>query len=154
MEVGVQLPEVERDVRWPEYRAMARATEEVGLASIWLGDHLLYRVDSGIRAAFRFTTLAEAEHTLERVANMIVERERSELQQAEIQEERDACKRRGDPTESWPELPPLRGLSVATGKAIISTINAFIISRASRTSSRRRGAPMTSRLGSTNAVVG
>jgi len=28
-----------------------------------------------------------------------------------------------------PELPPLRGLSVATGKAIISTINAFLISR-------------------------
>ena len=60
---------------------------------------------------------------------MIVERERSELQQAEIQEERDACKRRGDPTESWRELPPPRGLSVVTGKAIINAINAFIISR-------------------------
>ena len=45
MEVGVQLPEVERDVRWPEYLAMARAAEEVGLDSIWLGDHLLYRGD-------------------------------------------------------------------------------------------------------------
>jgi hypothetical protein len=84
---------------------------------------------SGKRGTFRFTTLAEAEHTLQRVANMIVERERSELQQAEIQEERDACKRRGDPTESWPELPPPRGLSVVTGKAIINAINAFIISR-------------------------
>jgi hypothetical protein len=58
---------------------------------------------SGKRGTFRFTTLAEAEHTLQRVANMIVERERSELEQAEIQEERDACKRRGDPTESWPQ---------------------------------------------------
>ena len=45
MEVGVQLPEVERDVRWPEYLAIARAAEGVGLDSIWLGDHLLYRGD-------------------------------------------------------------------------------------------------------------
>ncbi len=43
--VGVQLPEVERDVRWPELVAMARAAEEVGFDSIWLGDHLLYRGD-------------------------------------------------------------------------------------------------------------
>jgi alkanesulfonate monooxygenase SsuD/methylene tetrahydromethanopterin reductase-like flavin-dependent oxidoreductase (luciferase family) len=43
--VGIQLPEVERDVRWPEYLAMARAAEEVGFDSIWLGDHLLYRDD-------------------------------------------------------------------------------------------------------------
>jgi alkanesulfonate monooxygenase SsuD/methylene tetrahydromethanopterin reductase-like flavin-dependent oxidoreductase (luciferase family) len=43
LRVGVQLPEVERDVRWPEYLAMARAAEEVGFDSIWLGDHLLYR---------------------------------------------------------------------------------------------------------------
>jgi alkanesulfonate monooxygenase SsuD/methylene tetrahydromethanopterin reductase-like flavin-dependent oxidoreductase (luciferase family) len=43
--VGVQLPEVERVVRWPEYVAMARAAEEVGFDSIWLGDHLLYRDD-------------------------------------------------------------------------------------------------------------
>jgi probable F420-dependent oxidoreductase len=45
LRVGVQLPEVERDVRWPEYVAMARAAEEVGFDSIWLGDHLLYRDD-------------------------------------------------------------------------------------------------------------
>jgi probable F420-dependent oxidoreductase len=43
--IGVQLPEVERDVRWPEYVAMARAAERVGFDSIWLGDHLLYRDD-------------------------------------------------------------------------------------------------------------
>jgi probable F420-dependent oxidoreductase len=42
MNVGIQLPEVERDVRWPEYLAMARAAEECGFDSIWLGDHLLY----------------------------------------------------------------------------------------------------------------
>jgi alkanesulfonate monooxygenase SsuD/methylene tetrahydromethanopterin reductase-like flavin-dependent oxidoreductase (luciferase family) len=34
---------VEREVRWPELRAMARAAEGVGLDSLWLGDHLLYR---------------------------------------------------------------------------------------------------------------
>jgi probable F420-dependent oxidoreductase len=45
MRVGVQLPEVEREVHWPEYLAMARAAEEVGFDSIWLGDHLLYRDD-------------------------------------------------------------------------------------------------------------
>ena len=45
MKVGVQLPEAERVVHWPEYLAMARAVEEVGLESIWLGDHLLYRAD-------------------------------------------------------------------------------------------------------------
>jgi alkanesulfonate monooxygenase SsuD/methylene tetrahydromethanopterin reductase-like flavin-dependent oxidoreductase (luciferase family) len=45
VKVGVQLPEVERDVRWPEYLAMARGAEESGLDSIWLGDHLLYRGD-------------------------------------------------------------------------------------------------------------
>ena len=45
MRIGVQLPEVEREVRWPEYVAMARAAEDVGFDSIWLGDHLLYRDD-------------------------------------------------------------------------------------------------------------
>ena len=45
MKVGVQLPEVEREVRWPELAAMARAAEECGFDSIWVGDHLLYRGD-------------------------------------------------------------------------------------------------------------
>jgi alkanesulfonate monooxygenase SsuD/methylene tetrahydromethanopterin reductase-like flavin-dependent oxidoreductase (luciferase family) len=45
MRIGVQLPEVERDVRWPEVRALARAAEESGLDSIWVGDHMLYRGD-------------------------------------------------------------------------------------------------------------
>jgi alkanesulfonate monooxygenase SsuD/methylene tetrahydromethanopterin reductase-like flavin-dependent oxidoreductase (luciferase family) len=43
MRIGVQLPEVERDVRWPEVAAMARAADETGFASLWVGDHLLYR---------------------------------------------------------------------------------------------------------------
>jgi probable F420-dependent oxidoreductase len=47
LRVGVQLPEVERDVRWPEYLAMARRAEELGYDSLWLGDHLLYRFADG-----------------------------------------------------------------------------------------------------------
>ena len=47
LRVGVQLPEVERAVGWPEYAAMARAAEEVGFDSVWLGDHMLYRDDGG-----------------------------------------------------------------------------------------------------------
>jgi alkanesulfonate monooxygenase SsuD/methylene tetrahydromethanopterin reductase-like flavin-dependent oxidoreductase (luciferase family) len=45
--IGVQLPEVERRVPWNEYVAMARVAEEVGLDSIWVGDHLLYRSGGG-----------------------------------------------------------------------------------------------------------
>jgi len=45
LRVVIQLPEVEREVRWPEYAAMARAAEEAGFDSIWVGDHLLYRDD-------------------------------------------------------------------------------------------------------------
>lgn len=45
LRIGIQLPEVEREVRWAEYAAMARAAEEVGFDSLWVGDHLLYRGD-------------------------------------------------------------------------------------------------------------
>jgi alkanesulfonate monooxygenase SsuD/methylene tetrahydromethanopterin reductase-like flavin-dependent oxidoreductase (luciferase family) len=41
--VGIQLPEVERVVRWPEVAAIGRAAEQSGFESIWAGDHLLYR---------------------------------------------------------------------------------------------------------------
>jgi probable F420-dependent oxidoreductase len=47
LRVGIQLPEVERVVRWPEYVAMARAAEDVGFDTLWLGDHLLYRYEDG-----------------------------------------------------------------------------------------------------------
>ena len=45
LSVGVQLPEVEREVRWPELRAMASTAENCGFDSIWVGDHMLYRGD-------------------------------------------------------------------------------------------------------------
>jgi alkanesulfonate monooxygenase SsuD/methylene tetrahydromethanopterin reductase-like flavin-dependent oxidoreductase (luciferase family) len=43
LKVGVQLPEVEREVRWPELLDMIRAIEDLGYDSIWIGEHLLYR---------------------------------------------------------------------------------------------------------------
>ncbi|MEO7296099.1 MAG: LLM class flavin-dependent oxidoreductase [Candidatus Limnocylindria bacterium] len=45
LKVGVQLPEVERVVSWSELRKMAVTAERIGLDSIWVGDHLLYRGD-------------------------------------------------------------------------------------------------------------
>jgi probable F420-dependent oxidoreductase len=47
LQVGIQLPEVERTVRWTELRDMARLAEEVGFDSLWVGDHLLYRGPEG-----------------------------------------------------------------------------------------------------------
>lgn len=43
MKVGVQLPEVEREVRWHEVLDMVRAIEDLGYDSVWVGEHLLYR---------------------------------------------------------------------------------------------------------------
>jgi alkanesulfonate monooxygenase SsuD/methylene tetrahydromethanopterin reductase-like flavin-dependent oxidoreductase (luciferase family) len=45
--VGVQLPEIERLVRWPEIRDMGLAIEDLGFDSIWVGDHLLYETPEG-----------------------------------------------------------------------------------------------------------
>ncbi len=42
MKFGVQLPEVERIVRWDELRRMAVLAEDVGFDSLWVGDHYLY----------------------------------------------------------------------------------------------------------------
>jgi alkanesulfonate monooxygenase SsuD/methylene tetrahydromethanopterin reductase-like flavin-dependent oxidoreductase (luciferase family) len=49
MKIGVQLPEVERPVPWAEWRDIARTVEESGFDSIWMGDHLLYRDQTGAR---------------------------------------------------------------------------------------------------------
>ncbi len=47
LKIGVQLPEVEWPARWPDLRDMAQTAEGIGLDSIWLGDHLLYRRSTG-----------------------------------------------------------------------------------------------------------
>ena len=68
MRIGVQLPEVERDVSWDENLAMARAAEESGFESIWLGDHLLYRDERGQRGPWdTWTMLAALVASTERV---------------------------------------------------------------------------------------
>jgi alkanesulfonate monooxygenase SsuD/methylene tetrahydromethanopterin reductase-like flavin-dependent oxidoreductase (luciferase family) len=69
LRVGIQLPEVERPVPWPEVRAIARAAEEVGFESIWLGDHMLYRGDErGERGPWDvWTQLAALAASTERV---------------------------------------------------------------------------------------
>jgi alkanesulfonate monooxygenase SsuD/methylene tetrahydromethanopterin reductase-like flavin-dependent oxidoreductase (luciferase family) len=43
LKIGVQLPEIEREVRWTELLDMTRAIEDLGYDSVWLGEHLLYR---------------------------------------------------------------------------------------------------------------
>jgi alkanesulfonate monooxygenase SsuD/methylene tetrahydromethanopterin reductase-like flavin-dependent oxidoreductase (luciferase family) len=45
LKVGVQLPEVEYVVTWRQLLDMASTAEEIGLDSVWVGDHLLYRDD-------------------------------------------------------------------------------------------------------------
>ncbi len=69
MRVGIQLPEVERVVRRDELASMARAAEECGFDSLWVGDHLLYRGDArGERGPWDcWTTLAWLAGITERV---------------------------------------------------------------------------------------
>jgi alkanesulfonate monooxygenase SsuD/methylene tetrahydromethanopterin reductase-like flavin-dependent oxidoreductase (luciferase family) len=45
LRVGVQMPEIERPVRWPELGTMIRTAEEAGFDSLWVGDHFLYRME-------------------------------------------------------------------------------------------------------------
>jgi alkanesulfonate monooxygenase SsuD/methylene tetrahydromethanopterin reductase-like flavin-dependent oxidoreductase (luciferase family) len=59
MKVGVQLPEVEWEVPFPELLEMARTAEAVGFDSLWLGDHLLYELEVGDRGPWEvWTSLA------------------------------------------------------------------------------------------------
>jgi alkanesulfonate monooxygenase SsuD/methylene tetrahydromethanopterin reductase-like flavin-dependent oxidoreductase (luciferase family) len=60
VKVGVQLPEVERRVSWPELWAMARLIEDGGLDSIWVGEHLLYETSTGMRGPWEAYTLMAA----------------------------------------------------------------------------------------------
>lgn len=68
LRVGMQLPEVERVVPWSELRDMAIRAEEVGLDSLWVGDHLLYRDDQGSRGPWEaWSTLAALAAVTKRV---------------------------------------------------------------------------------------
>jgi alkanesulfonate monooxygenase SsuD/methylene tetrahydromethanopterin reductase-like flavin-dependent oxidoreductase (luciferase family) len=70
LQVGVQLPEVEYVVRWPDMRAMAQTVEDIGLDSVWVGDHLLYRwPDRPARGPWEaWSTLAALAAVTQRIA--------------------------------------------------------------------------------------
>jgi len=67
--VGVQLPEVERFLPWPEYIDLARRAESAGYDSIWVGDHLVYDLpDGSTRGPYEaWATLAAIAAATERV---------------------------------------------------------------------------------------
>lgn len=66
--VGVQLPEVEWEVPFPELIAMARSAEAVGFDSLWLGDHLLYDLPVGPRGPWEvWTSLAALAASTDRI---------------------------------------------------------------------------------------
>ncbi len=67
--VGVQLPEVERYVPWPEYVDLAGRAEAAAYDSVWVGDHLLYDLpDGSTRGPWEaWTTLAAIAQATERV---------------------------------------------------------------------------------------
>jgi probable F420-dependent oxidoreductase len=69
MKVGIQLPEVEREVPWSEVRQIARTAEQTGFDSLWVGDHLLFRDPvNGVRGPWEaWTTLAALSEATERV---------------------------------------------------------------------------------------
>jgi alkanesulfonate monooxygenase SsuD/methylene tetrahydromethanopterin reductase-like flavin-dependent oxidoreductase (luciferase family) len=69
LRIGVQLPEIERVVRWDEQIAIAIAAEEVGFDSVWVGDHLLYDTpETGRRGPWEaWTQLAAIAQATERV---------------------------------------------------------------------------------------
>ena len=69
LKVGVQLPEVEYAVRWSDVRSIAQTADRIGLDSVWVGDHLLYRwPDSAARGPWEaWSTLAALAAVTERV---------------------------------------------------------------------------------------
>lgn len=54
--MGIQLPEVEYAARWSDLATMARLAEDIGLDSIWVGDHYLYRDAAGARGPWEAWT--------------------------------------------------------------------------------------------------
>lgn len=68
MKIGVQLPEVEREVPWAEMVEIARVVEDSGFDSIWVGDHLLYSDEEGSRGPWEaWTSLAALAEATQRV---------------------------------------------------------------------------------------
>jgi hypothetical protein len=90
----------------------------------------------------------DAERALQRVVNLILERERSLLEREAVAEALDAAKKEGCNQKEWPLMPPLRGISNEAAGKIINAINAFIISRRfqDELAEKRRADDLESRL--------
>jgi len=58
--IGVQLPEVEWETTWHDVRRMATTAEAAGFDSVWVGDHLLYRMPEGSRGPWEAWSLLAA----------------------------------------------------------------------------------------------
>ena len=69
MRIGIQLPEVERELSWIEFRDIALTAEDTGFDSIWVGDHLLFRDETtGERGPWEaWSALAALAEATERV---------------------------------------------------------------------------------------
>lgn len=68
MKIGIQLPEVEYEIAFPDLITMARQCEAVGFDSLWLGDHLLYDLPVGPRGPWEvWTTLAALAAATDRI---------------------------------------------------------------------------------------
>jgi len=66
--IGIQLPETEYEVSWSELKTMAQLAEQVGFDSPWVGDHLLYRDEDGVRGPWEaWTQLAALAAVTERM---------------------------------------------------------------------------------------
>jgi len=66
--IGIQLPETEYEVSWSELKTMAQLAEQVGFDSLWVGDHLLYRDEDGVRGPWEaWTQLAALAAVTERM---------------------------------------------------------------------------------------
>jgi hypothetical protein len=90
----------------------------------------------------------DAERALQRVVNLVLERERSMLEREAAAEALRAVKKEGSDPKEWPTMPPLRGLSNEAAGKIINAINAFIISRRfqDELAEKRRADDLESRL--------
>jgi hypothetical protein len=64
-----------------------------------------------------------------RVTNMVVDRERSEMERIHAIDVRTMCEKEGKPPEEWPPIPILRGISRSTGALVVSALNGFCASR-------------------------
>jgi hypothetical protein len=68
LKIGIQLPEIEYQPRWADIRAVAQAAEGIGLDSVWVGDHHLYRTGGRTRGPWEaWSQLAAIAAVTERI---------------------------------------------------------------------------------------